>query len=66
MTPSKVAIALLFVGVFVVAYHATTDFLTVPVVYESWSLQRCVAVWDRESRYTCSDLPEKYTRVWVK
>lgn len=42
------------------------DALGLPIVYESWSEQRCVMVMDDGHEYSCENRPPKYTRIWVK
>lgn len=37
-----------------------------PLVYKSWSTQKCVKVDDPAQVHTCANLPDQYELVWVK
>lgn len=37
-----------------------------PVVYKSWSTQKCVMVVTKGEPSSCRNLPEKYDTVWIK
>jgi len=38
--------------------------LTLPIVYESYSLGTCVEVFDPSGQYSCDNLPAKYHHEW--
>lgn len=42
------------------------SYFSTPVVYWSHSQNKCVRVIQDGVEYDCSNLPDKYERVWVK
>lgn len=37
-----------------------------PIVYKSWSTQKCIKVDDPAREYSCANLPDRYELVWTK
>ena len=42
--------------------------LSIPDVHVSHSTKECVTVinYDEDDKYSCTDMPSKYNKVWVK
>lgn len=43
---------------------ALYDYITLPIVYESYEKQSCVEVDDLYNQYTCDKMPTRYIHVW--
>lgn len=56
--------ACLVVAIFLMTVFLFVD--PVPVVYWSTSKNECVRIEIKGEVFDCSDMPEKYERVWVK
>jgi hypothetical protein len=59
---SVVAVAAI-VALFVWGFIRWAD---TPIVYKSWSTQKCVKVDDPAQAYSCANLPDRYELVWTK
>ena len=60
---------ILFIGLFILAMNQLVVALNLPEVYFSNYTNQCSAVLEHGKvslTYTCSKLPVKYTKVWIK
>lgn len=61
----KGVILFLLVGTFSI-WGMVKCVTNLPIVYISHSQGKCVDVWDKESKFSCDNMPKKYEHVWVK
>ncbi len=62
----KIWIATITIMLFVAILAAFNTYLDLPVVYWSYSDDKCVKVIIKGIECDCSELPNKYERIWVK
>ena len=47
-------------------FWGVSGYFSIPVVYWSYSQDKCVKIVHDNVECDCSELPDKYERVWVK